>query len=51
MSIEIKNLCINVSVRPKETLHKSLDLENFRAEVLEECRQMVSESVVEGRER
>lgn len=51
MSIEIKNLCINVSVCPRETSDKSVDLEKFRTEVLEECRQMVSESVVEGRER
>lgn len=51
MSIEIKNLCINVSVKPKEASLRSLDLENFRAEVLEECRKLVSESAVEGQER
>lgn len=51
MSIEIKNLCINVSVKPKESSRGSLNLENFRAEVLEECRKLVSESVVKGRER
>lgn len=50
MSIEIKNFCINVSVRPKSE-PTNLDVESIRSAVLQECRQMVQDAVVESRER
>lgn len=50
MSIEIKNLCVNVSVTPrKET--KEVDVDSLRSEVLKECCHMVQEIISESKDR
>jgi len=50
MSLEIKNLCINVSVAPKAE-NKAQDKESIRSELLNECRRMVRDAISESRDR
>lgn len=50
MSLEIKNLCINVSVVPKFEKEK-VDVESIRETVLKECRQLVQDVISESRDR
>ncbi|SHK70236.1 MULTISPECIES: DUF5908 family protein [unclassified Fibrobacter] len=50
MSLEIKNLCINVSVAPKSE-NKAKNEESLRSELLNECRRMVQDAISESRDR
>ena len=51
MSLEIKNFVVNIHVAGFSEDNKQEDLENLRSEILEECREMISESVEKSRER
>ena len=51
MSIEIKNLVINVHVAGNDSGTNRAQLENLRSEILDECREMISESIEKSRER
>ena len=50
MSLEIKNLCINVTVASKAD-KEVLNIESIREDVLRECRQWVQETLSDSRER
>lgn len=50
MSLEIKNLCINVSVAAKSD-NKEKNEEILRSELLNECRRMVQNAISESKER
>jgi hypothetical protein len=51
MSLEIKNLVINVHVSDSSEHKKQENDESFRSEILNECRELVRESVEKMRER
>jgi hypothetical protein len=50
MSLEIKNLVINVRVAGSSDEEKK-SVESLRSEILDECREMISESIGNVRER
>lgn len=50
MSIEIRNLSINVSISPKVTENK-LDAESIKMEVLKDCRQLIDNAIAESKDR
>ena len=51
MSLEIKNFVVNIHVAGSSEDNKQEDLETLRSEVLEECREMIRESVGKMRDR
>ncbi|PWJ36836.1 DUF5908 family protein [Fibrobacter succinogenes] len=51
MSLEIKNFVVNIHVTGSSKEGKKEDLEALRSEILDECREMISESVERMRER
>lgn len=51
MSLEIKNLIINVRVAGSSDEEKKESVESLRSEILDECREMISESIGNVRER
>ena len=51
MSLEIKNLVINVNVAGASEEKKQENIEMLRSEILDECREMISESIENVRER
>lgn len=50
MSLEIKNLSINVSISSKSE-EKKVDENSIKMKVLEECRHMIDDAISESRER
>lgn len=51
MSLEIKNLVIDVHVAGASEEKKQENIEMLRSEILDECREMISESIENVRER
>lgn len=51
MLIEIKNLVINVHVAGNDSGTNRAQLENLRSEILDECREYISEFVDKMKER
>lgn len=49
MSLEIRNLSINVKIEANETCNESSD--SLKEDVLRECRQMIEESIRWDKER
>lgn len=50
MSIEIKNLSINVSISAKDVENK-IDAEAIKIDVLKDCRQMINDAIMESKDR
>jgi hypothetical protein len=51
MSVEIKNLVINVRVAGASAEEKALQVEELRSEIIEECREYINECIEKSRER
>ena len=51
MSLEIKNLVINVHVSESSEHKKQENDESLRSEILDECRELINESIQKVRER
>lgn len=51
MSVEIKNLVINVHVSGASAEEKTAQAEELRSEIIEECREYINECIEKSRER
>ena len=51
MSLEIKNFVVNIHVVGSSEEKKQDNIEALRSELLEDCRELISESVEKARER